>query len=97
MGSLILLQWHPRYRAPSDLIAACSTEQDPLKVRVTDYMPYLQDYINNFAKWRLERLPPPRVSHSTYDRVGLTILQWIWGTAHSLHAASLFPYMMPLL
>lgn len=28
--------------------------------------------VDQFPKWKEERLPPPRVSQSQYDKVGLT-------------------------
>ncbi|KAG8905939.1 hypothetical protein FRB99_007944 [Tulasnella sp. 403] len=97
IGTLIGAEWHPRYRTASDVLLACTPENDALQLRKTKYMPQVQHYIDNFELWRSERLPPPRVSQSTYDRVGLTLLQWIWGTAHSVQAPSIFPYVMPLL
>ncbi|KAG9039991.1 hypothetical protein FRB95_004463 [Tulasnella sp. JGI-2019a] len=97
IGVLIGIQWHPRFRTPADILAACASEKDPLQLRKSEYLPRIQEYIDNFAKWREERLPPPRVSQSTYDRVGLTLLQWLWGTAHLPQAPSIFPYVMPLL
>ncbi|KAG8858716.1 hypothetical protein FRB96_004853 [Tulasnella sp. 330] len=97
IGVLMGIQWHPRFRTPSDLLVACASERDPLQVRKTDYLPRIQKYIDNFGRWREERLPPPRVSQSTYDRVGLTLLQWLWGTAHLPQAPTIFPYVMPLL
>lgn len=94
---LIGIEWHPRYHTPSDLLEECATEDDPLEVRKTDYLPQVEAYIAKFEQWRQERLPPPRVSQSTYDRVGLALLQWIWGTAHLPQAPSVFPYVMPML
>ncbi|KAG8934508.1 hypothetical protein FRC01_002240 [Tulasnella sp. 417] len=97
LGVLMGIQWHPRYRTSGELVAACGTNNDPLQIRKAEHLPRIQSFISNFDQWRQERLPPPRVSQSTYDRVGLTLLQWVWGTAHSARASSVFPYVMPLL
>lgn len=91
------IQWHPRYRTAGELVTACTTSNDALQIRKAEHLPRIQSFIANFDQWRKERLPPPRVSQSTYDRVGLTLLQWVWGTAHSGRASSVFPYVMPLL
>ncbi|KAG8953343.1 hypothetical protein FRC04_002753 [Tulasnella sp. 424] len=97
LGVLMGIQWHPRYRTAGELVTACTTSNDALQIRKAEHLPRIQSFISNFDQWRQERLPPPRVSQSTYDRVGLTLLQWVWGTAHSGRASSVFPYVMPLL
>ncbi|KAG9009627.1 hypothetical protein FRB90_008255, partial [Tulasnella sp. 427] len=94
---LMGIQWHPRYPTAAELVTACAENNDPLRIRKAEHLPRIESFIQNFDQWRSERLPPPRVSQSTYDRVGLTLLQWIWGAAHSIRASSVSPYVMPLL
>ncbi|KAG8924341.1 hypothetical protein FRC02_010498 [Tulasnella sp. 418] len=97
LAILISIQWHPRYPSAAALLEASMNENDPLFIRGPKYLPQVLAYVEQLPKWREERLPPPRVSHSTYDRVGLALLQWIWSTAYSMRASSMFPYVMPLL
>lgn len=53
--------------------------------------------LEKLPKWRDERLSPPRVSQSEYDKVGLTLLQWIWISAHGPQACLVFPYIVPMM
>ncbi|QRW00399.1 proteasome activator complex subunit 4 [Ceratobasidium sp. AG-Ba] len=90
-------QWHPRYSSASMFLEACASQSDPLRIRETRNMGKIQDLVARFPEWRAERLPPPKVNQSEYDKRGLTILQWIWGAGHSSMAPLIFPYVMPLL
>ena len=40
--------------------------------RQARYETQLTEIIKQLPKWKQERLPPPRVSQSQYDKVGLT-------------------------
>lgn len=40
--------------------------------RDAKYSDRVSAIVQQFPKWRTERLPPPRVAHSQYDKVGLT-------------------------
>ncbi|KAF8971500.1 armadillo-type protein [Flammula alnicola] len=91
-------QWQPWQPSTEALLDACNTQNDPLKIRNSPYMSYVSDILEKFPIWREERLPPPRVNQSEYDKVGLTLLQWIWVSAHGPTACLMFPYavaMMP--
>ncbi|KDR84826.1 hypothetical protein GALMADRAFT_233236 [Galerina marginata CBS 339.88] len=91
-------QWQPWYSNTEGFLVACDEQKDPLKIRDAPYMNYLSAILEKFPKWREERLPPPRVNQSEYDKVGLTLLQWIWVSAHGPAACLVFPYaiaMMP--
>ncbi|CAA7258771.1 unnamed protein product [Cyclocybe aegerita] len=91
-------QWQPWYPSTKAFLAACDEQHDPLCIRDAPFMGYVVDTMEKLPKWREERLPPPRVNQSEYDKVGLTLLQWLWVSAHSATASTMFPYavtMMP--
>ncbi|KAG8722752.1 hypothetical protein FRC08_010362 [Ceratobasidium sp. 394] len=90
-------EWHPCYPSVSEFLDACREDSDPLRIRDAAHMEKIQELVVQFPKWRLERLPPPKVNQSEYDKRGLTVLQWIWSAGHSSMAPLIFPYVMPLL
>ncbi|KAG8737973.1 hypothetical protein FRC10_007440 [Ceratobasidium sp. 414] len=90
-------EWHPSYPSVSEFLDACRRNSDPLRIREATHMEKIQELVVQFPKWRLERLPPPKVNQSEYDKRGLTVLQWIWSAGHSSMAPLIFPYVMPLL
>ncbi|KAF9452549.1 hypothetical protein P691DRAFT_696832 [Macrolepiota fuliginosa MF-IS2] len=90
-------QWQPWHSSVHDFLKACDTGTDPLLIRKPRYMTHIQDILKNMPKWREERLPPPRVSQSEYDKVGLTLLEWLWVSAHSPQVSMIFPYAVPML
>ncbi|KIK71342.1 hypothetical protein GYMLUDRAFT_33493 [Collybiopsis luxurians FD-317 M1] len=95
---LLKLQWQPLHPSPEALLRACRTLTDPLHIREMRYQGRISDVLAMLPKWREERLPPPRVSLSEYDKVGLTLLQWIWTSAYGSQASLILPYavmMMP--
>ncbi|KAF5384731.1 hypothetical protein D9757_006213 [Collybiopsis confluens] len=95
---LLKLQWQPLYASPDLLLQACQTSADPLNIREMRYEGRIAEVLAKMPKWREQRLPPPRVSHSEYDKVGLTLLQWVWASAYGSQASLVFPYavlMMP--
>ncbi|TCD70651.1 hypothetical protein EIP91_002372 [Steccherinum ochraceum] len=61
------------------------------------YLNRVNDIARQLPVWKEQRLPPPRVSQSQYDKVGLTMLQWIWSCSHGSHASLMFPYIVALL
>ncbi|KAF9073820.1 hypothetical protein BDP27DRAFT_1318212 [Rhodocollybia butyracea] len=96
--TLIKIQWQPCYPSTDLLLQACHTSTDPLHIREARYQVRIGEILANLPKWREERLPPPKVILSEYDKVGLTLLQWIWVSAHGSQACLVFPYavqMMP--
>jgi len=99
-GLYVLLchQWQPWRPSTESFLAACKTERDPLQIRTAPYMQFVSEILAKLPQRREERLPPPRVNQSEYDKVGLTLLQWIWISAHVPTACLVFPYavaMMP--
>jgi len=91
-------QWQPSYSSTEAFILACHELDDPLHIRRAKYADRITGILSQLPKWKEQRLPPPRVSQSEYDKVGLTLLHWIWNAAHSPQACLVFPYaisMMP--
>ncbi|KAF8898414.1 hypothetical protein BD779DRAFT_1607229 [Infundibulicybe gibba] len=90
-------QWQPSYNSTAALLLACRETQDPLHIHKPRYLQLVSGILEKLPKLKEERLPPPRVNQSEYDRIGLTFLQWIWTTAYTSQASLLFPYVMPML
>ncbi|KAF9535499.1 hypothetical protein CPB83DRAFT_841859 [Crepidotus variabilis] len=90
-------QWQPWYPSTIDFLRACKDQQDPLLIRRAPYLAFVHQIMGKLPKWREERLPPPRVNQSEYDKVGLTVLQWIWVTSHGHTACLMFPYALVLM
>ncbi|TDL28791.1 hypothetical protein BD410DRAFT_863415 [Rickenella mellea] len=90
-------QWQPSYPSVTAFVSACTTETDPLQIRRPKYIGRVNDFVKALPTWRKERLPPPRVNQSQYDKVGLSLLQWVWTASHGPQASLVFPYLMPLL
>ncbi|KAF4572630.1 hypothetical protein EYR36_007140 [Pleurotus pulmonarius] len=89
--------WEPRYPSTQAFLQACQTSKDPLQIRQRTYAVAFNAIVDKMPQWRTERFPPPRVSQSQYDKVGLTLLQWIWTSAHGAQASLIFPYAIRLL
>ncbi|KAF7784715.1 hypothetical protein Agabi119p4_880 [Agaricus bisporus var. burnettii] len=90
-------QWRPWHPSVQAFLVACSSENDPLLIRKARYMGRIEDILHEMPKWREERLPPPRVSQSEYDKIGLTLLEWLWICAHGPQVSVIFPYAVPML
>ncbi|KAK7468647.1 Proteasome activator BLM10 [Stygiomarasmius scandens] len=91
-------QWQPWHQSTHAFLSACNEVTDPLRIREAKYQDRISQFLVQLPKWKEERLPPPRVSLSEYDKVGLTLLQWIWVSAYGAQACLMFPYavaMMP--
>lgn len=95
--TLIRNKWRPTYPSTRAFLEACNSSNDPLQIRKPKYLERVLDIKARLPQWREERLPPPRVSQSEYDKVGLTLLQWIWASAHGAQACLIFPYVVPLM
>ncbi|KAL1951786.1 hypothetical protein VTO73DRAFT_935 [Trametes versicolor] len=95
--AIISIQWRPVYPSAHDFISACASSPDPFRIRQARYLERISQIVSQLPAWREERLPPPRVSQSQYDKVGLTILQWVWDFAHGPQAPLIFPYIIVLL
>jgi len=90
-------QWRPAYPSVDALLAACAESPDPLRIRQGFFSYHVQSIIDNLPKWKDERFSPPRVSQSRYDKVGLTMLLWLWVSLHSPEACLVRPHAMALL
>lgn len=89
--------WQPWYPSTRAFLVACQELRDPLHIQDPWYMSRVSAILEKLPKWRDERLSPPRVSQSEYDKVGLTLLQWIWISAHGPQACLVFPYIVPMM
>ncbi|KAG1757297.1 hypothetical protein EDB19DRAFT_1924203 [Suillus lakei] len=90
-------QWRPAYPSVDALLTACAESPDPLQIRQGFFSDHVQSIIDNLPKWKDERFPPPRVSQSRYDKVGLTMLLWLWVSLYSPEACLVRPHAMALL
>ncbi|KAH8835430.1 hypothetical protein DL96DRAFT_1675460 [Flagelloscypha sp. PMI_526] len=93
----LVREWHPRYHNTRDLLLACTKDQDPLFIRQTRHLDKFKQALSKLPELREERLPPPRVSQSEYDKIGLSLLQFLWASAHGSHAIKIFPYIVPMM
>ncbi|OBZ79732.1 Proteasome activator complex subunit 4A [Grifola frondosa] len=93
---IIGVQWRPAYPSVEAFLAACEGF-DPLHIREARYMNRITQIVHHLPAWKEERLPPPRVSQSQYDKIGLTMLQWVWDFSHGPQAPLVFPYIVALL
>ncbi|KAF7320019.1 hypothetical protein MKEN_00785900 [Mycena kentingensis (nom. inval.)] len=94
---LIRDQWVPTYPSLKALLSACENSEDPLGLRVAKYNDRVAAIVQKLPDLKEKRLAPPRVSQSEYDKIGLTLLQWVWISAYSSHAARIFPYAVPMM
>lgn len=91
--------WRPSYASVQELLRACGdgSNNDPLLMNSPAFLPQMAEMQEQLTRSREERLPPPRVSQSEYDKCGLSILTWIWLLAHSPQAGLVFPYAVSLI
>ncbi|EPQ60983.1 hypothetical protein GLOTRDRAFT_53630 [Gloeophyllum trabeum ATCC 11539] len=94
---LLRTKWEPSYLSVEAFVDACSKSDDPLLIRGAPYFDRIQGIIQQLPVWKEQRLPPPRVSQSQYDKVGLTLLQWIWVSSYGPQACMMFPYIVAML
>ncbi|KAF9568547.1 hypothetical protein CPC08DRAFT_654918 [Agrocybe pediades] len=92
--TVISNEWQPWYPSTKAFLQACNEQRDPLRIREAPFMQDFMSILEKLPQWREERLPPPRVNQSEYDKVGLALLQWIWIQAHGQSACLLFPYVV---
>ncbi|KAH9937428.1 ARM repeat-containing protein [Fomitopsis serialis] len=97
LHAIIATLWRPTYPSTDAFLSACERDADPLRVREARYMDRIMAITQQFPQWRSERLPPPRVSQSQYDKVGLTMLQWFWECSHNPQAVLVLPYLVTML
>ncbi|THH18097.1 hypothetical protein EW146_g2829 [Bondarzewia mesenterica] len=94
---IIASRWRPSYPSVETFLHACQTTEDPLRIREALYMPRFLSIIQQMPKWKQERFPPPRVAQSQYDKVGLTLLRWIWASFYGPQAPLMFTYISPMM
>lgn len=90
-------QWRPSYPSTGGFLRACAESDDPLHIRRALYDDRMRQLLDQMATYRNERLPPPRVNQSEYDKTALTVLFMLWFMTHSSRASLLFPYVVPLM
>ncbi|KAI0034963.1 hypothetical protein K488DRAFT_83562 [Vararia minispora EC-137] len=88
--------WAPCHSSVQAFLDACNND-DPLSIRNVPFKDRIAKLAEQLGAWKEERLPPPRVNQSQYDKVGLTLLRWVWLTSFSSQATLLFPFLLPLL
>ncbi|PAV21860.1 ARM repeat-containing [Pyrrhoderma noxium] len=94
---LMICDWYPSFPSLDAFLTSCKEEKDPLGIRKPRYIEHVNSLLSKFSIWRTERLPPPRVTHSQYDKVSLMLLNWLWTLSFNLEASLAFPYVIPLL
>jgi len=94
---LISSEWNPCYPNVNAFLIACHNSFDPLGLRAARHLHRIEDFAEKLPKWKAERLAPPRVGQSQYDKVSLSLLTWIWTEGHGPNASSIFPYVLPFL
>ncbi|KAI0296143.1 hypothetical protein BC826DRAFT_1005479 [Russula brevipes] len=90
-------RWRPSYPSVDAFLRSAATTDDPLFIRRVPYMSHVSELANKLSDWKEQRLPPPRVNQSTYDKVGLSLLRWLWVSFYSPQAPLMFPYVLPLM
>ncbi|KZT23745.1 hypothetical protein NEOLEDRAFT_1135845 [Neolentinus lepideus HHB14362 ss-1] len=94
---LLRCKWQPSYLSADAFVQACVNSDDPLRIREAPYLDRVSNIVQELQVWKEQRLPPPRVSQSQYDKVGLTLLQWIWVSSYGPQACMTFPYITAML
>lgn len=94
---LTMCEWFPSFPSLNVFLATCKREIDPLGIRNARHIKHVQGFLNRFPTWRMERLPPPRVAQSQYDKVSLLLLSWLWTLIYCPEASLSFSYIIPLL
>ncbi|KAF8274047.1 hypothetical protein EI94DRAFT_1714621 [Lactarius quietus] len=91
------MRWSPTYPSVATFLHSTTTTDDPLSIRHVAYVEHISALANKLSDWKEQRLPPPRVSQSTYDKVSLSLLRWLWVSFYSPQGPLIFPYVQPLL
>ncbi|KAH9964279.1 hypothetical protein BC827DRAFT_1190239 [Russula dissimulans] len=90
-------RWKPTYSSVDEFLRSATSSDDPLFIRRVPYLSHISKLANKLSGWKEKRLPPPRVNQSEYDKVGLSLLRWLWISFYSPQAPLMFPYVLPLL
>ncbi|KAI0275116.1 hypothetical protein BC834DRAFT_851157 [Gloeopeniophorella convolvens] len=94
---IVTSRWRPSYLSVEAFLRAVATTDDPLSIRSVPYISQVSALASKLSDWKEQRLPPPRVNQSEYDKVGLSLLRWLWISFYSPQAPLMFPYALPLL
>ncbi|VDB99350.1 unnamed protein product [Peniophora sp. CBMAI 1063] len=97
LHTCILHRWRPGYSSTSAFLDACVTLEDPLRSRDVPYAARIVQLSDKLTAWRGERLPPPRVAQSEYDKVSLCLLRFLWIAFYSSNAPIYYSFALPLL
>jgi len=90
-------EWRPEFPDSRALLTSCNSQDDPLLVRDVRHQTRIMSVVDQLPALRSERLPGANVSQSLYDKIGLTLLSWIWNVAYSPRAPYVFVYTKPIL
>ncbi|KIJ68675.1 hypothetical protein HYDPIDRAFT_106916 [Hydnomerulius pinastri MD-312] len=90
-------RWRPSYSSTAALLAACNETRDPLHTQDGVFDDRFHSVLQHLETWKDQRFAPPRVSQSQYDKVGLTMLLWLWVSFHGSEACLAFPSAMKML
>ncbi|KAA1468528.1 hypothetical protein DENSPDRAFT_833844 [Dentipellis sp. KUC8613] len=90
-------RWRPTFPSTERFLQACATEEDPFNIRQPLYLSPTIRLVQQLTEWKSERLPPPRVNQSQYDKAGLTLLRWTAIGLCSSQAPLVFPYILHML
>lgn len=97
LTTLLNMQWRPLYASTELFLHACQESDDPLFIHQARFQNQITNILAQLPQWREQRLPPPWVSKSEYDKVALSLLQWIWVSSYSPQATLVLPYAVALM
>lgn len=60
-------------------------------------LPNFLKIVEDLDKWREDRFVGARAPSSTYDRVGGTIIRWLFQGLHDINANQMYQYILPLM
>ncbi|TIB08744.1 hypothetical protein E3P89_02948 [Wallemia ichthyophaga] len=94
-------QLHPSFANVGDLQRVSETVPSDKIIIKHNVEQKTLEHIRNIKKYLAfeynNRLPPPKSSLSTYDKIGLTILRFIWDALHDSTRCSFYPISIELL
>ncbi|KAI0257360.1 hypothetical protein BJV78DRAFT_1277900 [Lactifluus subvellereus] len=99
-ASKVKRQPKPSIPSAETFVRECRTtpvDFDILGMRGIYHRMRVQELVQQFPKWRAERLPGSRAFQSTYDKVATTICRWLFQTVHDTNAITAFDYILPLM
>jgi len=82
LSTITTAQWRPAYKNAQDFLEACKVLDDPLKQQEARYSTQVSTILNRLPGLKEDRLAPPRVSQSEYDKTALSLLLLLWLSVH---------------